>query len=184
VIFRRLQQQRDGLRRDCPNLVSEGCCELGVEREHFESESDLICDSGSRTVASSSKLQIFRSIVVSDTIDVVDSFVGAKVASKDLLHHVAMVKNFFGFLVEGRAHGDSKIAGSCSARHGFFIGKIREHLRAFESSAAVLTAHGAMSSVLSFSLLHDFAAVLTCFIFKRAASDTAASCGAVESFGN
>lgn len=180
MILRGFQQERDGFRRDRSNFVAESGCELGIEREHFEGESHLIRDAGSRAVAACSEFQIFRPIVVTNAVDVVNGFFWSKFSPEYLLHDVAVVKNLLSTLVRCRSDGDSKVASSCRPRRRFFIGEVSEHLRAFERSSAFLAAHDAVSAVSFSTLFHDFSAVLARFVFKRSASDSTAGRGAIE----
>lgn len=74
-------------------LITAGAGEFGIESQHLDREVDFVDDALAGSVAAGEKLQVLDSIVVLNTVDVMNGFVGVKLAADLLLHDVAVFKH-------------------------------------------------------------------------------------------
>lgn len=91
AIFR--EEPLDRLSQNCAQFVACFASELGVERQHFDSESHLVDDALARRVRFRPKLKVGRRVKAALTVPVVDRFFFTKFSTDLLLHHVAVFQN-------------------------------------------------------------------------------------------
>lgn len=90
--------------------------EVGVTGEQFSRVGQLVGDSLSRPVIARKEFQVLDPVVVPVAVDVVNSFVGKKLSSNILFHHVAMLKDFVHRNTVGRGKAKHDVISFDAAR--------------------------------------------------------------------
>jgi len=110
--------------------------DVSVEREHFYGEGDLILDTLAGAVAGTEKFEVLKSVVGLVAVNVVDSLPWVKVSAEMLRHHVAVLKDLFGFGSFFLSNGDSQVpvpgetSGKCGADRKLSVVLVGESLAA------------------------------------------------------
>lgn len=85
------------------------CGEFGVQADHFNREGDLVGDALTGTMSTGEKLKIFKAIVLSVSVDVMNGLLGEKSAPEMLGHDPAVLHNSVFFTSNERRNGNPHI---------------------------------------------------------------------------
>lgn len=91
-------------------LDIEGGSEVGVCAKHINGELHLVDDSLAGTVAAAEKFEVLDSVVVSDSVDVMDSFFGQKFPSDVFFHNKSVLENASFFPIDQNGNCDNGVA--------------------------------------------------------------------------
>lgn len=139
--------------------------ELGVCAQHFDCEVHFVSDSLSRTMPAAEKFQVRDGVIAPIAIDVMNGFLGEKLAAEMLGHHKAMLQNFVLFAGDVGRNGEPDISVAFDVTLEVSFCEPRRRLRFAPLHVAGLIAESLLSivnrptrSLVSFHRV-DFAAL-------------------------
>jgi len=95
--------------------------EIGVQAEHFDGERYLVNDALAGGMSLGPKLQVFRSVIGTCSVDVMDVFIGAERATNNAGHDLPMFVDGFSFPVDGNRTNYPSVSVLAKVSPGFSV---------------------------------------------------------------